>query len=152
MTVHLSRKVDGKTYSLASLGIKTSSDYTEKGLLHIAGDADDDTYSSDTNKLKQMLEEDPDVVMEVLSNAAKELYSTFTDKMARTSLSSALTFYNDKQMTTQQNQYKTEIADWDKKLKDMEDRYYKQFTAMETAMQKLQSQSNYFASMMGTGQ
>lgn len=145
-------KVDGKTYSLASLGIKTSSDYTEKGLLHIAGDADDDTYSSDTNKLKQMLEEDPDVVMEVLSNAAKELYSTFTDKMARTSLSSALTFYNDKQMTTQQSKYKTEIADWDKKLKDMEDRYYKQFTAMETAMQKLQSQSNYFASMMGTGQ
>ena len=145
-------KVDGKTYSLASIGIKTSSDYTEKGLLHIAGDADDDTYSAETNKLKEMLEQDPDVVMEVLSNAAKNLYSTFTDKMARTSLSSALTFYNDKQMTTQQTTYAKEIANWDKKLQDMEDRYYKQFTAMEMAMQKLQSQSNYFASMMGTGQ
>lgn len=143
-------KVNGKTYSLASLGIRTSSDYTEKGLLHIYGDEDDDTYATQTNLLKNMLEEDPDVVMEVLSNAAKTLYDSFTKKMERTSLSSALKFYNDKQMETQQRNYAKEISNWDKKLQDMEDRYYAQFTAMEKAMANLQNQSNYLASMLGT--
>lgn len=143
-------KVNGKTYSLSSLGITTSSDYTEKGLLHIHGDADDDTYASDTNLLQNMLDEDPQVVMEVLTNAAKQLYDTFTTKMSRTSLSSAMTFYNDIQMTNQQRDYATEISNWDTKLADLEERYYSQFTAMEMAMQKLQSQSSYLSSLFGT--
>ena len=34
-------------------------------------------------------------------------------------------------------------------IKEMEDKYYKQFTAMETAMSKLQSQQNSLASLLG---
>ncbi len=143
-------KIDGKTYSLSSLGIMTSSDYTEKGLLHIYGDEDDDTYSTETKKLKNMLEENPDVVMEILTKAANTLYDSFQKQMSRTSLSRALTFYNDIQMENQQRDYATEISKWDTKLKDMEDRYYSQFTAMEKALASIQSQSNYFASMLGT--
>ena len=88
--------------------------------------------------------------MEVLSAAGKALYDDMTKKMSKTSISSALTFYNDKQMDKLQSQYKKEITSMEQKLQDMEDRYYKQFSAMETAMQKLQSQSNYLASMLGT--
>lgn len=146
-------KVNGKNYSLASIGIKTSSDYTEKGLLHIAGDPDDDTYGTDDkNILKDMLEEDPDMVMEVLSNAANALYSEFGKKMEKTVLSSALTFYNDKQIEKQLDQYSKDVKNWDRKLQEMEDKYYKQFTAMEVAMSKLQSQSNYLSSLFGAGQ
>ncbi len=49
---------DGKTYSLASLGITTSTDYKEGGLLHIKGDEDDDVFGDEENKLQKMLDED----------------------------------------------------------------------------------------------
>ena len=65
------------------------------------------------------------------------------------SLSSALTFYNDKQLDKQKADYEKSIAQWDKKLKEIEDRYYKQFTAMEKAMAQMQSSQSSLASMLG---
>lgn len=144
--------VDGKSYSLSSFGIVTSSDYTEKGKLHIMGDEDDDTYATETNKLKAALEENPEAVMKTLSEAGQSLYDALTKKMAKTNLSSALTFYNDKQLDNDQTRYKKEISTLEEKLTEMEDKYYKQFSAMEVAMSKLNSQSSYLASLMGTGQ
>lgn len=139
-----------KNYSLASLGICTSTDYTEKGLLHIYGDEDDSTYSTETNKLMKMLEDDPDVVTQVLSGACTNLYNTLTEKMKKTSLSSALTIYNDKSMEKQQTQYAKDIKNWESKLQDMEDAYYKKFSAMETALAKLQSSTSALSSLMGS--
>lgn len=87
---------NGKTYSLANLGITTSSkNYNEGGLLHIKGDEDDDEFADSTNTLMQMLEEDPDTVKEVLSGLASNLYDSLNKKMGTTTLSSALTFYNE---------------------------------------------------------
>lgn len=145
-------KIDGKSYSLASFGIMTSSDYTEKGLLHIYGDADDDTYADQTNKLKAALTENPEVVEEVLSEVIGKLSSTLMDKMKKTTLSSALTFYNDIEMKNQIKGYEDEIDKWEDKLKDMEDRYYKQFSAMESAMMKLNNQSSSLFGMTSGGQ
>ncbi len=141
---------DGKTYSLSSFGIMTSSDYTEKGLLHIYGDEDDEDYGTEENKLKKALQENPDIVAEVLSGIVTQLSNTMSDKMKGTEVSSALTFYNDKEMKNQIKDYEDEITRWEDKLLDLEDRYYKQFSAMETALAKLNSQSNYLASMLGT--
>ena len=70
-------------------------------------------------------------------------------KMATSTLSSALTFYNDKEMKKQVTSYETSIKEWASKLKTIEDRYYKQFTAMEKAMASMQSAQNSFASMLG---
>lgn len=142
--------IDGKKVSLSSFGIRTSSDYTEKGLLHIYGDSEDDTYSDEDNDLKSMLETNPDLVMKGLSKICQNLYDTMTDKMASSSLSSYKSFYNDKQMKTQNTTYKKEISDWEDKLSDLENRYYSQFTAMETALSKLQNQSNSLSSLLGT--
>lgn len=144
-------KVDGVSYTLSSFGICTSSDYTEKGKLHIMGDEDDPTYATETNKLKKALEENPDAVMKTLSEAGQSLYDALTKKMEKTSLSSALTFYNDKQIANDQKSYKKQIAEMEKKLLDMEDKYYKQFSAMEMAMAKLNSQSSALGSLMGGG-
>lgn len=142
-------KVDGVAYSLSSFGIMTSSDYTEKGKLHIFGDPDDETYSTETNKLKEAIESNPDAVMKTLSDAGQALYEALTKKMERTSLSSALTFYNDKKMDSEQTEYKKQIKEMEKKLTAMEDRYYKQFTAMEKAMTQMQSQTNALSSLTG---
>jgi flagellar hook-associated protein 2 len=141
--------VDGNSYSLATFGIKTSSDYTEKGLLHIYGDSDDPIYKDQTNKLQKALEEDPDLVMNVISGVAKELYSTMGDKMKKTSLSSALTFYNDKDIDNQIKTLNKKISREETALKDLEDRYYNQFGKMESALAKLQQQQSSLAGMLG---
>ena len=140
--------VDGKSLSLSSFGIVTGA-YTEKGILHIAGDSEDSLYSGDADKLKKALSENPDEVMQVLSKLADNLYQDMTDKMKSTTLSSALTIYNDKEMDKLESRYKKDLATLEKKLTEMENRYYKQFSAMETAMSKLNSQSSQLSSMLG---
>ncbi|MCR4803869.1 MAG: flagellar filament capping protein FliD [Lachnospiraceae bacterium] len=142
-------KVDGKSYSLSSFGIVTSSDYTEGGKLHLKGDPDDDTYGAEKDKLKAALEENPEAVMKTLSEAGAKLYEALKEKMARSSLSSALTFYNDKQMSSEQSSYKKQISEMQNKLTKLEDRYYKRFTKMEKAMAKMNSQTNSLMSLTG---
>lgn len=145
-------EVDGKlkTYSLASFGIMTSKDYTEKGLLHIYGDKDDATYSDKDDKLMKAIEEDPDLVAKVMAGITDNLHSTLIDKMSKTSLSSALTFYNDKQIDKQITRYKKDISTMESKLEEKEAAYYKQFTAMEKALASLQSQQSALSGLLGT--
>lgn len=142
---------DGKTYSLANLGITTGKDYKEYGLLHIKGDEDDADYADSENTLQSMINSDPDIVMEVMSGIVSNLYNNINKKISTTTtMKSALSFYNDKEMTKQMTQYKKDIKEWETKLSDMEDRYYKQFSAMETALSKLQSQQNSLSSYLGS--
>jgi len=138
----------GKTFSLSSFGIVTGN-YTENGKLHIYGDEDDATYATYADRLKKALEEDPDQVMETLTSVFGKLYDTMTEKCAKTEISSALTFYNDKQYNSLLKDYEEDLDTMEERIKDLEDKYYKQFTAMETALSKLQSQQNSLASLLG---
>lgn len=139
---------DFKYHFLSDLGIVTG-DYTEKGILHINGDENDPLYAIKTNKLKEAIESDPDKVSEFLNAIGEELYSTMQDKMKSTSLSSALTFFNDKGMDSKIKEYKDRTEELERRLQDVESRYYKQFTAMEKAIQAMNSQGSYIASMLG---
>lgn len=142
--------VGGKSYSLASYGIQTSKVYSENGLLHIAGDSEDALYGSSPDKLMKALQEDPDTTTAAISGIMTNLYNTMSEKMkAIPNFRSALTFYNDKVMDKMQTQYKTEIKTQEKKLTEMENRYYKQFTAMEKAMANMQSQTSALNGMLG---
>ena len=59
------------------------------------------------------------------------------------------TFYNDKKMKTEYDSYKGKIKDLEKALADYEDKWYKKFSKMETAMAKLQSNTSAVTSMLG---
>lgn len=142
--------VNGKNYSLASFGI-TSVNYTEKGLLHINGDKDDSLSATAADKLMKAITENPDAVVGVISKLANNLYSSLNDKMKSTTLSSALTVYNDKEMKKTVTDYEEQLSAMEKRLQNLEARYYKQFTAMEKAMSNLNSQSSYLSSLLGTG-
>lgn len=144
-------KIDGKSYSLSSLGIR-SLNYTEKGVLHIDGDQDDSITSSFDDKLMKALTEEPEKVMGIFNKLAGDLYKDLTQRMSGTSLRSALTLYNDKEMSKSVTSYKESLKKLEDKLTDMENRYYKQFTAMESAMAKMNSQSASLASMLGMNQ
>lgn len=146
-------EIDGKRYSLATFGIQTSSDYKEKGLLHIFGDKEDPTYSDKEDKLMKALEEDPDTVMKVLTEITGNLYKEMSDKMsAIPNFRSSFKFYNDKEMNRLQTDYKKKIAQNEKKLTALEDKYYRQFSAMETAMARLQKQQSALAGLLGQQQ
>ena len=77
------------------------------------------------------------------------LYSALDSKMKSTTMSSAYTIYNDKQMKTEYTNYTKTIKEWEKKISDREDYYYNKFTQMESAMTKLNSTqssiSSYFS-------
>lgn len=143
-------EIDGKSYSLSSIGIMTSTDYTEYGKLHIYGDKEDSTYANKDDKLRTLLESDPEFVTKLMTGVTDKLHEAMQKKMsAVNSVSSALTFYNDIQMDSQKKEYELSIKDWEKRLKTIEDKYYKQFTAMEKAMAQMQSSQSSLAAMLG---
>ena len=141
---------NGKKYSLASFGISTSRDYTEGGQYHIYGDSEDSAYADQTDKLKKALDEDPDTVVNVLSGIFGNLRKTMSDKMAGSKVSSTQTFYSDIKMKDDIKDYEKQIKQWETKLADMEDAYYRKFTAMETALAKLQSQQSSLSGLLGS--
>ena len=141
---------DGGTYALSSLGIMTSTDYTEGGLRHIYGDPDDSVYSAKDDKLKKALEENPDVVIATLTGVFGNLRQTMSDKMAGSKYSSSMSFYNDIKMKSDVKDYESDIKDWEDKLAEMEDAYYSKFTAMETALAKLQSQQSTMSGLFSS--
>lgn len=149
-TIELEIDGEKKKYSLSTFGIMTSKDYTEKGLLHIYGDKDDATYSDKNDKLMKAIEEDPDTFIKVMTGITDNLHTALNKKMSKTSLSSALTFYNDKQITDQLTQYKKDISKMESKLEEKEAAYYKQFTAMEKALASLQEQQSALSGLLGT--
>lgn len=52
-------------------------------------------------------------------------------------------------MDSDQLTYKKQIKEMEEKLTDLEDRYYKKFTAMEKAMTQMQSQTSALSSLTG---
>ena len=132
--------IDGEQISLASIGISTGSYFTtsadKRGTLEI-----------DENKLKEELERNPDKVNKLIKAVGTDLYEKLTQDSKSSSLRSIYTFYNDKELKKQLDNYKKKLDDEDKKIAKMEDKYYKQFSAMETALSKLSSSSSYLSSL-----
>lgn len=146
-------EIDGKKYSLSSFGIHTlgylNAADNEQNAYHIDGDEDDTNTSGNADKLMKAISEDPDTIMQFMQKVATNLYTAIGDKMKATSLSSSFTIYNDKQMTTQYSDYTKLIKEWETKISDKEDYYYKKFSSMESALTKLNSTqsslSGYFS-------
>lgn len=144
-----------QTVTLASLGIVTG-DYSEKGKLHIMGDADDAAYASETNKLKAALENNPEIFSQAFvgdkenPGIGAQLYSSLTKAMGRSESSHSLTFYDDITLDDKIDDKDDEIDKWQEKLQKLEDKYYDQFAAMESAMAAMQSQQSYISALMGT--
>jgi flagellar hook-associated protein 2 len=140
---------NGKKYALVNFGIEAA-DYKEDGLLHIDGDKDEIKLSAKENKLMEALSEDPEKVMSTLSQMAAKMYSDFAEKMKGSNYNSALTLYNDKEIGKTIKAYKSDLNDMEDKLSNLEKRYYKQFTALEVAMEKMNSQTSALSTLLGT--
>ena len=92
---------------------------------------------------------DPEAVVDFMKQLTTGLYTAIDKQMKSTTLSSAYTIYNDKQMQKEYDNYTKVLKEWEKKISDKEDYYYKKFSAMETALGKLNSNSSYLTGMLG---
>ncbi|MGY8612016.1 flagellar hook-associated protein 2 [Bacillus velezensis] len=158
--------IDGKKYQLADFGIETSSyeDQGKFGKLVIKDEA----------KLKQKITENPSLVAKLFNadststitdsstgktiknpeeqGIARRLKDTLNkmqtqiSKQAGTESSVSSSFAIGKSL----NEIETNISNMKTKLDDIESRYYKKFSALDTALEKLNSQSSYLTSMLGS--
>lgn len=146
--------VNGKTYFLSSFGISTlgymNAAENEQNAYHIDGDEDDENTSGNTDKLMAALNSDPDTVVDFMKQLATNLYNAIDKQMTSTTLRSKYSIYNDKEMTTQYKNYTTTIKEWETKISDKEDYYYKKFSSMESALSKLNSQTSSLTGLIGS--
>ena len=145
--------INGKSYALSSFGIKTlgitNAEKNEHNAYHIDGDADDENTSSNTDKLMAAIVADPDGVTQFFQKLSSDLYESLGKQMTSTTLRSYGSFYNDKELEKEYNSYTTKISDWEQKVSEIEDSYYKKFAAMESALSELQSQSSQLSGLLG---
>ncbi|MCU6792938.1 flagellar filament capping protein FliD [Paenibacillus sp. WQ 127069] len=148
---------NGSKYnSMASLGISTGA-YTEQGKLYL-----------DEEKLRAALAADPESVKNILTpvgdgtnkstmGVAQRLYSdlnkTISSFKQKAGLPSA---YDSSDQDTsllgaQLNRINKEINAQNKNLTIIENRYYTQFSAMESAINKYNQQSSYISQNFGSG-
>lgn len=139
---------DGKNYSLSSFGINTG-DWSERGLLHLDGDADDSTTSGNVDRLKAAIAENPEAVTKTFAELGNQLYNFMMKAQKKTTTSSSQTFYDDITLDSDIKTQKSNVTKMQEKMQAEEDKYYKQFGKMETAMAKLQSQQSYLAGLFG---
>lgn len=131
--------------TLYSIGISTSSTWSDNGKLEI-----------DEDKLRAALEKDPDVVSRIFTGDSTNGQEGVVSKL-RTAAQTAVKNIEvtaGKATSTSEKSYSlgrtisdldTKISDWKDRLKDIEERYWNQFSAMESAIQKANSQSSFFS-------
>jgi len=145
-------EIDGKKYSLSSFGIGTLGYFeaadNEKNAYHIDGNPDDPDKSGETDKLRAMIASDPETTMSFFQQLSTKLYNAMNKiESVSDNYTSYGNFYNDKKLTTEYTDQTKQIDKWEKYVADIEEKYYKQFTAMESAMSSLQSQQSYISQL-----
>jgi len=147
-------EVNGKKYSLSSFGIQTlgylNAAENEQNAYHIDGDEDDENTANNEDDLMKALTEDPETVIEYFKQLSTNLYTAIDNQMQSTELRTRYSIYNDKELTKQYANYTTIISEWEDKVSDKEEYYYQKFSAMETALAKLQSQTSSLSGLLGS--
>lgn len=146
--------VNGKQMYLADFGIETlgyfSAAENERNAYHINGDEDDIAVSSKDNGLKAAIAADPDTVISFFSGLAQNMYTELNKQSSGVEgVRSFGSFYDDKKMKEDYDSYKEKIKKQEEKLTAMEDKWYKKFSAMETALARLQSNQSAISSLLG---
>ena len=144
---------DGTQMYLSQFGIETLSYFTakdnEKNAYHILGDKEDSSVKGEKDKLNELIASDPEKVADFFSKLAQNLYAELGDRMKASEYSSAFTVYNDKELKTQYEDYKKKIEEEQEKVNKYIDNWYSKFSAMETALAKMQSKSSAITGMLG---
>jgi flagellar hook-associated protein 2 len=144
----------GNKLYLFSYGIETLSYFEaeegERYAYHIAGDPDDENTSTDDDLLKSAIANNTDQTVSFFTSLAKSLYDSLYESMKSSDYSSIYKVYDDKRLQDEYDDYTDKISDAEDELSEYEDKWYSRFSAMETALSKLQNTQSVVSSMLGT--
>lgn len=139
----LSNYGSGSEDMLAKIGITTSKTWTDNGKLEL-----------DEGKLTKALEEDSNIVSRIFvgdkennrEGIIASLRTTAQNAVKNIEKTAGKASSAEDSYTLGKNlkDVNTKIDDWKDRLKGIEERYWKQFAAMEAAIQKANSQSSIF--------
>jgi flagellar hook-associated protein 2 len=138
-----------KYSSLSAIGITTSG-WQDQGKLHI-----------DEDKLKTALSDNPEAVMNLFTNTesgtdqgiAVRLYDQVIDSMQRitNTAGTVSTGVDESSLGRELERVGKRIYTLEERLVEVENRYYRQFTAMEQALQQMNAQSQWLAQQFASG-
>lgn len=142
--------INGKYDTLAAIGIKTGA-WNEGNKLNI-----------DEEKLRQAIADDPEAVSKLFTSSgetnaqkgvAVRLYEGLKvglDKIALEAGRTATTAGdNDSALSKRIQNFNKQLSDMQSRLDSMQDRYYKKFNAMETALANIAKQSSWLTQNTG---
>jgi len=143
--------LSGKYTSLSSIGI-TTGHYTERGKLHI-----------NETRLREALTSDLEGVMNLFtqggegtgqSGVAVKLYDAVNNAMSRITdkAGSSTALFDDSVLGRDIARLNESISLAEERLLRLEERYYRQFTAMEQAINRMNQQSMWLTQMLFSGQ
>ncbi|MFJ8064162.1 flagellar hook-associated protein 2 [Psychrobacillus sp. NPDC096426] len=140
--------------TLAEMGITTSSIYSDGGKLVI-----------DEDKLKKALTENPDQVVKTLTNSGtkttgedtrgivQRLRDSIKDFTGKIEKKAGKATFTDQQYTIGKSliDMNNRITNFQRRLEDIESRYWRQFTAMEKAISQANQQSSFLMGQFNGG-
>lgn len=146
---------DGTKFGIYSMGIKTSSEWSEHGKLEIDDDAFDKAFENNQDAIVKLFTDSENGVMakvnKVMDSAVKssgkvETRGTLVRKAGKenSSVTTDSTIY--KEMKRIQER----MSDLQTKYSEKEEYWWKVFTNMESALSDLNSQTSYISSYFGT--
>lgn len=141
--------LDTNMNQLAEIGIKTTNRYNDRGKLEI-----------DETKLRKALAENSEGVYNLLmadgettaeQGIIRRMRSTIKDTIRGVEDRAGNSFKTNQQFTLGRNldEIEKQMDRWQQRLIDIENRYWRQFTAMEQAIQRANAQSAQFMQSFG---
>jgi len=132
---------------LSSIGIKTSSDYTEYGKLTLDAEKFKSALESDTQSVVDKLTAEKTGSLSKLDDLMKKYVNSSITSPGLITAKSGLKSSSLSQMTctmyTEKERLEDQLSTLQDKYDTQSDRYYSQFTNMEVQLNKIMSQSSY---------
>ncbi|MEK5107458.1 flagellar filament capping protein FliD [Cytobacillus sp. FSL K6-0129] len=134
---------------LSAIGITTTKNYLEGGKLEINEDKLKEALENDAEGVFNLFAADGDTLGE--QGISRRLRDTVTQSIDALTLKAGNGMKTNSQFTIGKNldDINNRITELESKLADKEQRYWSQFAAMETQMQKMNEQMNYMLTQFG---
>ncbi|UCZ52684.1 flagellar hook-associated protein 2 [Bacillus shivajii] len=135
---------------ITELGITTTRNFRDRGRLEV-----------DENKLRQAIEQDPDSVYQMFAADGEEYEERGIARRLRDTLSGQIDMISQRagrsEMASNQqftigreiDQAEDRISNFERRMQQVEERYWSQFTAMEQAMAEANNQAGQLMSQLG---
>jgi len=147
-------QVNGRTMHLFDLGIErlgfNMAGEFEENAYHIMGDPDSAHTSGRDDKLRAMIADDPDTVTSFFVELTRNMHQVMWDNTRGIKDTRTVGFaFNDIALRKEQDDFAQRILREEQRINKLEDKYWRQFTAMETAMARMTKSQAAISGLLG---